>query len=136
MNTVAIFVDIATDCMKVVVRVDNVSVLLVARDVRDVEDGISVVSIIVLVSDDSVVICVVINEMDIGGIEEEREKKGEKEGEKKGEKEREKEGEKEGEKKGEKEGQEAGGEEGEGEGDRVFVSGRTRNDVKLGNPVE
>ena len=47
-----IFVDIGTDCMEVVVRVDNViSVLLVARDVRDVEDMISVVSVIVLVSD-------------------------------------------------------------------------------------
>ena len=31
-----IFVDVGTDCMEVVVSVDNVSVLLVARDVRDV----------------------------------------------------------------------------------------------------
>ena len=47
-----IVVDIRTDCMEVVVRVDNaISVLLVARDVRDVEDMISVVFVIVLVSD-------------------------------------------------------------------------------------
>ena len=115
-----IFIDVETDCREVVVRVDNVSVLLVARDVRDVrdvEDVISVVSIIVLVSDDSVVICVVINEVDVGEIEEEREKEGEEAGVEVGEEVKREEGK-------------------EDACDWVVVGGRTRDDVGLGEPVE
>ena len=112
-----IFIDVETDCREVVVRVDNVSVLLVARDVRDVEDMISVVSIIVLVSDDSVVICVVINEVDVGEIEEEREKEGEEAGVEVGEEVKREEGK-------------------EHACDWVVVGGRTRDDVGLGEPVE
>ena len=41
------------------------------------EDVISVVSVMVLVSDDSVVICVIIDEVNTGEIEEKGEKEGE-----------------------------------------------------------